>query len=108
MVINFKYLMFSIIIGVIFNNNYVDAANNIRNEIDAQNNIIYKKIDTKIEYAKQQLNCSELILKRNPNDTMEQDSKIEMLEYIDYLTKLKNKSDISRNITPLELNMLGL
>ncbi len=107
MVINFKYFVFSIIMGIILNN-YVNATNNIKNEIDAQNNIIYNRIDTKIEYAKQQLNCSELILKRNPNDEMEQYLKIEMLDYIDYLTKLKNKSDISRSITPSELNMLGL
>ena len=109
MIISFKQLTFPIIIGVTFINTCINAMNiNMRNEITAQDNEIKKRITQKIEYAKQQLNYSGLILKRNPHDTMEQNLKIEMLDYINYLTKLNNKSDISRNITPLELNMLGL
>lgn len=108
MTINFQYLIFQISIILMLSNDCIEAANNVRNEINLQNNEIKKRIDTKIEYAKQQLKNSESILEKNPNDSMEQDLKTKMLDYINYLTKLKNKHDISNKITPLELNMLGL
>ncbi|MBR1944186.1 MAG: hypothetical protein IJ848_01795 [Alphaproteobacteria bacterium] len=102
--INKKYLV--VLLSVI--SCYANTNENIKTEFNNQNNMIHSKINQRIEYAKQQLKCSEIILQKNPNDTMEQTLRIEMLDYIDYLTKLSKNSNISRNISPEELNMLGL